>query len=1037
MSVQLGEWRDGDLYIEGLKYEFPKKPAKKDFINYGLPKSHQLWNRSLEYQKYDWSSGWQSRLNDNPEQSNYLIEEITRILDGVWILIDGEEVYLNGDTYFFVSWYLLEEGTYPDFRDSVLYYYRFIEICDLAPLCTGHTLLKARRVGATAMTLSRLQRQLLITHDSNFGIVSNKGKNASKAFQRVVKSMGNLPVFLRPTQEGNTAPKQVLSLKEQSQRITKTKQHGESQSGLNNELSWENTDLNSYDSYALKGLLLDECLSPETKIMMSDGKFKEVDLINVGDYVMVEGGIPKKVVKRFDGYDNMYTIKQPYGKDYKVNSKHRLYLEHRMGGGNKTDGLYKITPEEYFTKFTKSSYRVISRVTSSGIEFPKKDLPLDPYFLGMWLGDGLGDHMGFVVNYKEDPEILEYLKDYAKKNKCGISINDIKYCKSVKRVNIKKNNGSTHINNHVTILKNLNILDNKHIPNIYLTTSIEDRLQLLAGVIDTDGHNPKNYKTRLPKGAFEIAMSRKDLIEQIQYLARSCGFSVSNIVHKKSNFDSDVYKISISGDLSKIPTKVKRKQYVNYVKSYASRRNKMYIEPTPEAGRYVGIQVEADNDDERRLILEDFTITLNCGKYPKDVPFSKYLPVVTKCLKRGARVVGKLMAPTTCNPPADGGSEYQEVWSNSDQNKMSSLGQTGTGLYRIFIPAYIGFEGFILPSGRSVISNPTPEEQEALKKLGCPNPTVGAKDFLEDTRKQKENNPEDLQEEIRMNPFSPKEVFDTANNRCLFDIDNLNKREQELSEQLLDMGKNPNKDELGRRGWFNKSPNGRVEFVDDPKGIWYAHILLSHEESNKFEIRGNGEKVPLNEELGAGGFDPIFSSDATVDLGSLSCCIIRNRFSSMSPHNTGIPMAMALGRMDDVDKHNEQIFNGLQYYGVKMLAERAPINYITYAKREKLTGYLYGTQRSDGTWIYGIVSQQTLAVKDEHAEVQVLSSLHDHDKIPFIGLIRNRKGFDVNDRGDWDICMADGYALMALRMPFKKAKPPKPQLRYLPKGRIL
>ena len=171
MSVQLGEWRGGDLYIEGLKYNFPKRPPKKEFINYGLPPKQQLWKRSLEYQKYDWSAGWQDRLNDNIEQSNYLVEEITRILHGVWIFIEGEEVYLNGDTYFFCSWYLLEEGTYPDFRDSVLYYYRFIEICDLAPLCTGHTLLKARRVGATAMTLSRLQRQLITTHDSNFGIV--------------------------------------------------------------------------------------------------------------------------------------------------------------------------------------------------------------------------------------------------------------------------------------------------------------------------------------------------------------------------------------------------------------------------------------------------------------------------------------------------------------------------------------------------------------------------------------------------------------------------------------------------------------------------------------------------------------------------------------------------------------------------------------------------------------------------------------------------------------------------------------------------
>src|SRR5690606_25954043 len=260
---------------------------------------------------------------------------------------------------------------------------------------------------------------------------SNKGNNASKAFQRVVKSMGNLPNFLRPIQEGNTAPKKILSLKEQAQRITKENKRGSAQGGLNNELSWENTDLNSYDSYALRGLLVDECLSPDTKIMMGDGSFKPIDDIQVGDYVMTEGSVPRRVVKRFDGFDKMFLVKQPYGTDYKVNSKHRLIIEHRMGGGNSRDGEYILTPEELITHFSKSSYRVINRVTSKGIEFSKKDLILDPYLLGLWLGDGFADGMTFVVNDGEDPEILEYLKNYCKDNNNNLySIRPFKHTKN-------------------------------------------------------------------------------------------------------------------------------------------------------------------------------------------------------------------------------------------------------------------------------------------------------------------------------------------------------------------------------------------------------------------------------------------------------------------------------------------------------------------------------------------------------------------------------------------------------------------------------
>jgi hypothetical protein len=662
----LGEFREDGYYIEGLKYEFPTQPKPKDIINYGLPKQTQKWNRIAEYERYDWSKGWEERLEENQEQLTYLIEEVERLKNGVWIYINGEAVYLNNYMYFFLQWFLLEDGNYPNFRDTALYYYRFIEVCDKAKLCGGHTLLKARRLGATSMTLSAIQLMLLITTDSNFGIVSNKGNNASKAFQRAVKSMGNLPVFLRPTQEGNTAPKKVLSLKEQSQRITKNNKSGSSQKGLNNELSWENTDMNSYDSYALRALLLDEG-----------------------------------------------------------------------------------------------------------------------------------------------------------------------------------------------------------------------------------------------------------------------------------------------------------------------------------------------------------------GKYPRETPINKYLQIVVKTLKKGAIFVGKILMPTTCNPPSEGGAEYRVVWDNSDQNKIGESGQTKSSLYRIFIPAYYGFDGFIDSSGNSVWDTPTEEQRKYLESTGtCPNPNVGAKQYLESIRKQLEGDAESLQEEIRMNPFTAEEVFETSNNRCLFNVNDINNRLRELEEKLLDKGLNPLKDELGRRGWFHKSPSGKVHFVDDPKGLWYVHKLLEEDQANRYKIV-NGKKIPTNEELGAAGLDPIASGDATVDKGSDSSCIIRSRYTSMNPDETGIPMAMFLGRMANIDKLNEQVFNGLQYYGVKMLAERSQLNWLDYAVREGLQGYLYGTTRSDGSVVFGQTTTSS-ASRDEHAEVQIMSSLHDHDKIPFIRLVRDRKDFDINNRLKYDSALADGYCLMAMKIPVKK-----------------
>ncbi len=288
-----------------------------------------------------------------------------------------------------------------------------------------------------------------------------------------------------------------------------------------------------------------------------------------------------------------------------------------------------------------------------------------------------------------------------------------------------------------------------------------------------------------------------------------------------------------------------------------------------------------------------------------------------------------------------------------------------------------------------------------------------------------------------MNPFDAEEVFEAANDSCVFKIEDVTAREKELEEKLMELGMSLKDGELGRRGWFDMSPSGRVQFRDDPKGLWYVNILLSQNESNKFEMVGDYRK-PLNEELGAAGLDPIAMGDAAVDQGSDACCMIRNRYSSMDPDNTGVPMAMFLGRMYDTDKLYEQIFNGLIYYGVKMLSERAPLNWYTYAKNNKLVAYLYGTTRSDGSKVYGIVAQQSEAVKQEHVEAMVTASLHDHNKIPFIRLIRDRKNFKVRKRTDYDACMADGYALMALKYPFKKKQPSKTKGRkWLPKGKVI
>lgn len=681
----LGVWKEGKYYIEGLEYIFPKKPANKDIINFGKPRNFQKWSRITDYEQYDWTKGWEERLDENPEQLQYLIDEVGRINNGLWVYINGEPTYLNADMYFFIQWYMLPDtGEYPEYRDTSLYYYRFLEIVDKSPNCTGHTLIKGRRLGATSMIISRLLRKLITVERKNFGITSKSTEDANSegAFGFLTSAFENLPHWLKPEVEDKEATKKVLSLRAKPTRGSEKTEA----KGLFNKAFWRAPGMNTFDSGAYEEVLADE-----------SGK-----------------------------YDDQKT---------KVN------------------------------------------------------------------------------------------------------------------------------------------------------------------------------------------------------------------IHE-------------------------------------------------------------------------------------------YIPILTRCVKKGSRVTGKLHLPTTVNPPDRGGANYRKVWDDSNQENADEYGRTVIGLYRIFIGAEFGYEGWVGEFGESIVSTPTPEQTEYLKKIGCPDPTIGSREYLQKERDKLKNRPKDLQLLIGMAPFNADEVFESANDRCIFDLKELNEREEELKLKLQEEGLDISTGELGRRGKFYFTPNGRVKFIDDSEGLWYVHRFLKDNESNKFEII-NGKQTPANQEFGAAGLDPIFSGDAAVDAGSDASCIIRARFSSMDEDNTGIPVAMLIGRMADTNKLYEQVFAGVVYYGVKLLGERSTESWIKWAENNKLDNYILGTKRSDGTEVKGISAQQTTNIKNEHAEAQVLSSLHDNKKIPFIRLIRDRQAFNVDKRTKFDACMADGYALMAEKAPFKVIKKENVSVPFLRKGSVI
>lgn len=102
-----------------------------------------------------------------------------------------------------------------------------------------------------------------------------------------------------------------------------------------------------------------------------------------------------------------------------------------------------------------------------GLQGPDIELPIDPYVLGAWLGDGTSANASIACN---DPGILEEI------SKAGFGIT---------KYSGKFMHGIT--GKLSAALRACGLLKNKHIPAIYLRASSAQRLALLQGLMDTDG----------------------------------------------------------------------------------------------------------------------------------------------------------------------------------------------------------------------------------------------------------------------------------------------------------------------------------------------------------------------------------------------------------------------------------------------------------------------------------------------------------------------------------------------------------------------
>jgi SpoVK/Ycf46/Vps4 family AAA+-type ATPase len=370
-----------------------------------------------------------------------------------------------------------------------------------------------------------------------------------------------------------------------------------------------------YGIFPKRGVLLHGpagCHAKGTDILMFDGSIKKVEDVVVGDLLMGPDSSPREVLQLARNRQTMVRIIPNKGDSFVVNLDHILHLT--PSGEAKTKTPINMTVRDYLSQ--TECFRETYKLTRTGVEFEKKDLPIDPYTLGLWLGDGNSDSIALTT---ADKEIEDIWIAFAIENNMDIKeyrqqINS--RCKTIKLSSFEKTIGKNTVLNE---FKELELINNKHIPRIYLTSNREDRLNLLAGLIDTDG-TTGHSDLAISKGKFGTGYSyvskSERLADDVIYLSRSLGFAAYKSKHtkgcyvgKKRVFEGDYFYVSISGDLSEVPVKLDRKKCKERVMNKSVLRTGFYVEILEEDD-YYGFSLNKDH----LYLTGDFTIHHNTGK---------------------------------------------------------------------------------------------------------------------------------------------------------------------------------------------------------------------------------------------------------------------------------------------------------------------------------------------------------------------------------------------------------------------------------------
>jgi len=377
---------------------------------------------------------------------------------------------------------------------------------------------------------------------------------------------------------------------------------------------WEFVNLNGvttvFKGYGAKALSLDSILYTQDGITT-------IEECSIGDKIFGADGKLTTITKKSEVFHrDMYKIVLEDGRELKVSDEHINSVVQKVDYNNKAKYVkrdlytHELVKEKLFHTTIReqqdrpdcvSNDRLLFIENCKPLVYSKKEFPLDPYTLGLLLGDGsmkkndscvLNAHIDDMAFYKTKIPYQLGTPYIDKRNGTAESI-------SIKKI--------SQIARDLDIVKHRDL---KRIPNIYMFGSIKQRLDLLSGLLDINGTTSK-------RGRISFISNSKGLIDDVSSLTRSLGGTA-----KKQNMNKKVFRVELWINYNPFKLKRKAARFKKRTKELVAIVSIDKIEAEPS-------QCIAVDNDEHQFISNEYFRTHNTGvRGAKEMGQRPYLAIL-------------------------------------------------------------------------------------------------------------------------------------------------------------------------------------------------------------------------------------------------------------------------------------------------------------------------------------------------------------------------------------------------------------------------